>query len=98
LVIFYTIGEGLGYNVPIIFMTITNYDGFVSAGSLITEYSLITSDTPMLLTSAQHATAPEMLRLDRMHLELYIKSMEPTARSKISFAEALQINVWEQYP
>ena len=101
---FYAIGEGLGYNVPIIFSDyINNHGSFAFSGSPITEYSLL-SDGGYTQCFANicleyHATAPEVLRI-RPHALGAVFQIDGTNSTvqDTSYAEALQINVWEQYP
>ena len=102
---FYQVSEGLGYNVPNSFSTyIANHGGMVYSGDPITDYQLIPdggySQCFSNLCLEYHPTAPEQL-LIRPHAlgrEYQTNGVITTANNGPSYADALHINVWEQYP
>lgn len=101
---FYPIGEGLGYNVPKLFITyIEEHGNMAYSGYPINEYRLQSDDgyfqcyTHICLE--YHPTAPELLRI-RLH-ELGTEFMTNGTSTNVgasTLVDALQINVWEQYP
>lgn len=101
---FYQVSEGLGFNVPNLFNDyIVSHGGDTYAGYPITEYSLLQDGgytqcyTNMCLE--YHPTAPEALRVRPHALGLvYHSGGGSLSASDSTFAQALQINVWEQYP
>jgi len=101
---FFQMSEGLGYNVPNSFSTyIADHGGMAYSGDPITEFRLLPdrgySQCFSNLYLEYHPTAPEQL-LIRPHaigIEYQTNGVTPAVTSP-SFADALQINVWEQYP
>lgn len=101
---FYLISESIGYNVPNTFGNyITNHGGMAYSGYPITEYRILSDDgytqcyTNICLE--YHPTAPEELRIRPHALGIeYQTNGTNIANSDSSYADALQINVWEQYP
>jgi len=102
--LFYEVGEGLGYNVPVTFSQyISEHGGATYSGYPITEYQTLADDgysqcyTNICLE--YHPTAPEALRT-RPHAlgAIYVKNGANTAVTEPSFSEALKIDVWEDFP
>jgi hypothetical protein len=101
---FYEVSEGLGYNVPNSFSTyIADHGGMVYSGAPITEYRLLSdggySQCFSNLCLEYHPTAPEQLKV-RLHGfgNEYLTNGSTTTTVGSSIADALQINVWEEYP
>ncbi|HEX9092044.1 MAG TPA: hypothetical protein VF831_11175, partial [Anaerolineales bacterium] len=91
-------------NIPNAFSNyIANHGGVTYSGYPITEYRILPDEgytqcyTNMCLE--YHPTAPEALRI-RPHAlgVIYFTEGAGTSVPDASFAEALQINVWEQFP
>jgi len=101
---FYLVGDGLGFNIPNAFSSyIANHGGVTYSGYPITEYSMLPDEgytqcyANMCLE--YHPTAPEALRIRPHALGVVHRTGGVgTAVPAASFAEALQINVWEQLP
>jgi hypothetical protein len=101
---FYQTQDGLGYNVPNSFTYYINEHGtVVYSGNPITEYHSLTdggySQCFNNICLEYHPTAPKDLQI-RPHTlgSEYLTIGENTSTSGPSFANALQINVWEDYP
>ena len=101
---FYQVSDGLGYNVPTIFVDyISTHGGASFSGTPITEYSTLEdggySQCFTNICLEFHPTAPEALTI-RPHAlgREYQTKGSNTTTTDSSFTDALQINVWEQYP
>ena len=101
---FYQLGENLGYNVPQVFSTyIADHGGMDYSGFPIAEYrSLPDGGYSQWFTNLRleyHPTAPEQLLIRPHALGVkYLTNGISTPTADNSVTEALQINVWEQYP
>ncbi len=101
---FYQISDNLGYNVPNLFSVyIADHGGAAYSGNPITEYRVLPDDgytqcfTNICLE--YHPTAPIDLRTRPHTLGIeYRTNGANITVPNTSFADALQINVWEQYP
>ncbi len=101
---FYQLGEGLGYNVPELFSTyIAEHGGMDYSGFPIAEYQPRAdggySQFFSNLWLEYHPTAPEQLLIRPHALGVeYRTNGISTPPADNSATEALQLNVWEQYP
>ena len=101
---FYQMGEGFGFNIPHTFSNyIANHGGVTYSGNPITEYSILPdggyTQCYANICLEYHPTAPEVLRIRPHALGIvYSTGGKGTAVPDSSFAEALQINAWEQNP
>jgi hypothetical protein len=101
---FYQVKDGLGYNVPNSFVDyIAKHGGIAYSGLPITEYKLTLdggySQCFTNICLEYHPTAPEQLRIRPHALGIgYQRNGLNMTVPDSSFTDALQINVWEQYP
>jgi hypothetical protein len=101
---FYQISDNLGYNVPNLFSVyIAAHGGAAYSGNPITEYRILPDGgytqcfTNICLE--YHPTSPEDLRTRPHALGIeYLTNGTNITVPNTSFADALQINVYEQYP
>jgi len=101
---FYPTSDDFGYNVPNTFIKyIENHGGMSYIGNPITEYSYLKdsgySQCFTNLCLEYHPTAPQQLliRPHELGKEYQTNGYTPVVANP-STAEALQINVWEEYP
>jgi hypothetical protein len=101
---FYQVGEGLGYNVPNLFSSfIAEHGGVTFSGYPISEYQIISdggyTQCYTYICLEYHPTAPEELRIRPHALGIiYQTDGVNITTPDTSFAEALQIDVWEEFP
>jgi hypothetical protein len=101
---FYPLSEDLGYNVPNTFVRyIEDHGGMIYSGNPITEYRYLPdggySQCFTKLCLEYHPTAPQQLliRPHELGKEYQTNGYTPVIANP-STAEALQINVWEEFP
>jgi hypothetical protein len=101
--LFYQIQDGIGYNIPLVFVDyITNHGTMEFSGYPITGYRLLPdggySQCFTNLCLEYHPTAPEELRIRPTALGSEYKAKGANTQAQNSpLTNALQITVWEQY-
>jgi len=101
---FYHVNADQGYNVPNVFADyIARHGNMVYSGFPITEYK-VTPDSGYSqcftnICLEYHPTAPEQLRIRPHALGIeYLRNGLNTTSPDDTFTDALQIDVWEQFP
>ena len=101
---FYQQSEGHGYNIPKLFRTyIAEHGGIAYVGDPITEYHLLPDDgysqcfTNLCLIYNPKAPQQLLVRPHALGIEYQAKD-DNAAVTDSSFVDAIQLNVWEQYP